>query len=63
MIDNSGEIAGILSERDVIANICREDDLLECTAARIMSSPAVTVPSDEPSVRKPIARASSLRGK
>ncbi|MBW0143827.1 CBS domain-containing protein [Sphingomicrobium clamense] len=46
VLDHGGEIAGILSERDVIANICREDDLLGCTAARIMSSPAVTVSSE-----------------
>ena len=46
VLDNSGGIAGILSERDVIANICREEDLLDCTAARIMSSPALTVPSE-----------------
>ena len=46
VLDHGGEIAGILSERDVIANICREDDLLGCVAERIMSSPAVTVTSE-----------------
>ena len=47
MLDNGGGIAGILSERDVIAALCRNDhEVLGIPAQQIMSSPAVTVTSE-----------------
>ena len=46
VLGDGGSIAGILSERDVIANICNEESILDCTAERLMSSPAVTVASN-----------------
>lgn len=48
VLDHSGEIAGILSERDVIANMCSEGDILGCSVERLMSSPALTVSSETP---------------
>lgn len=47
MLDEGGGIAGILSERDVIAALSQYDqDVLDIQAEQIMSSPAVTVNSD-----------------
>lgn len=46
VIDDEGHIIGILSERDVITNLCTQSDALGCCVDKLMSSPAVTVTSD-----------------
>ncbi|QXQ07286.1 CBS domain-containing protein [Sphingosinicellaceae bacterium] len=44
LVVEDGEILGIVSERDIVAALHVHQDVLDCTAGAIMTSPVITVP-------------------
>ena len=44
LVIESGDILGIVSERDIVAALHRHPDVLDCLAGDIMTAPVVTVP-------------------
>lgn len=43
LVVEHGEILGIVSERDIVAALHVHADVLDCTAAEVMTSPVITV--------------------
>lgn len=49
LVEDSGKIIGILTERDLVRNVCAKDAIASKTpAVSIMSAPVVTVSSNSP---------------
>lgn len=48
VVDESGRLAGIVSERDIIRRLAREEDVLSLTVAEVMTRDVVTgMPQDD----------------
>lgn len=46
LVVEDGDIVGIVSERDIVAALHMHRDVLDCTAAQVMSAPVVTAPPE-----------------